>query len=1146
MNYIDNIRLDDCFTKDNDLALMNGVQALVRLLIEQAKLDKDNGLVTHGYVSGYPGSPLGTLDLELGRSKKHLEKHNIIFQPAVNEELAATAAWGTQMLGLYDRPQIDGVFSMWYGKGPGLDRSMDALRHANMGGVSMKGGMVLAVADDPIGKSSTIAYQSEQSLISAGIPVFYPANVDEVIPMGLQAFALSRHAGVCVALKITSDTADSNSVIDLGKLRPISSKLENPINVHVNRHDPALDREAALIKRRIPASKDFIKQNKINNVIFNPTKKTLGIISVGKATTETIDALDKIGIKDPERSGIGLFACKIPWPLIDQEIINFCKNFEEILVIEEKASIVEEQVAHILFNSKSRPRLSGKLDASSKEELVPKISELSSDIIADCLLKKAIHSSISIDIPKTKSEAIGGNLPPVVSRTPWYCAGCPHNSGTKTPDEEVVGIGIGCHSIGYFLHPEKLTNFSQMGGEGGHWIGRAPFSNHKHTFQNIGDGTYAHSGSLAIRAAVSANVNITFKILYNDAVAMTGGQKAIGGATPWAISKQLAAEGVKKIYVVSDEPEQFKETKLFADKVGIFHRDELINIQKEVREISGVTAIIYVQTCATELRRRRKRGYVQDRDIKMYINPDVCEGCGDCAEKSNCVAVKPLEHLEGIKRQIDQSVCNKDYSCKKGFCPSFIGVQAGSISIKEKKTFPEIPEIINNLKKPKKNLNNIQNIIMAGIGGTGVSTVAAIIVMAARIDKLFAQSMNFTGLAQKNGAVTSQIRIGKEKSLYDRSARLPNETADVLLGCDAVVSVSPSITRTLNPLKTNAIINGRVEPVGVAGVHIGTVVDDSLLKKHLENHLQTENIDFIDISNLAEALVGDTVSANIMMLGIAAQKELLPIEIDSLQKAIELNGVAIEQNLRAFNWGRLLCEQPQSVFNAAGLNSKKSEIISIDKYVDNFSDILEKYQNKEYSKIFLSNVKKVIEKENQINNSEKELPLSRKVALTLFRAMRYKDEYEVARLHTSGDFAQTFLNENKNAKLEYYLAPPLFSKKDPETGHLLKRRFGHWVYKVFKVLSYFKFLRGTKLDIFGYTLERKKERALAQKTITTINKISEILNDNNYKKIIEFLDIPLSIKGYGHVKEKNIKIAEEKWDKSFDKILNNQNLKKVS
>ena len=435
---------------------------------------------------------------------------------------------------------------------------------------------------------------------------------------------------------------------------------------------------------------------------------------------------------------------------------------------------------------------------------------------------------------------------------------------------------------------------------------------------------------------------------------------------------------------------------------------------------------------------------------------------------------------------------------------------------------------------------------MAGIGGTGVSTVAAIIVMAARIDKLFAQSMNFTGLAQKNGAVTSQIRIGKEKSLYDRSARLPNETADVLLGCDAVVSVSPSITRTLNPLKTNAIINGRVEPVGVAGVHIGTVVDDSLLKKHLENHLQTENIDFIDISNLAEALVGDTVSANIMMLGIAAQKELLPIDIDSLQKAIELNGVAIEQNLRAFNWGRLLCEQPQSVFNAAGLNSKKSEIISIDKYVDNFSDILEKYQNKEYSKIFLSNVKKVIEKENQINNSEKELPLSRKAALTLFRAMRYKDEYEVARLHTSGDFAQTFLNENKNAKLEYYLAPPLFSKKDPETGHLLKRRFGHWVYKVFKVLSYFKFLRGTKLDIFGYTLERKKERALAQKTITTINKISEILNDNNYKKIIEFLDIPLSIKGYGHVKEKNIKIAEEKWDKSFDKILNNQNLKKVS
>ena len=464
MNQLNTIRLDDCFTKNNDLALMNGVQALVRLLIEQAKLDKDNGLLTKGYVSGYPGSPLGTLDLELGRAKIHLDKYNIVFQPAVNEELAATAAWGTQMLGLYDKPEIDGVFSMWYGKGPGLDRAMDALRHANMGGVALKGGMVLAVADDPIGKSSTLAYQSEQSLISAGIPVFYPANVDEVITLGLQAFALSRHAGICVALKITSDTADSNAVIDLGNLRPNFLKLDPPSNVHVNRHDPALDREAALIKRRIPATRNFIKQNKINKIIFNPQKKKLGIISVGKAATETIDAFERIGIKNPEKSGIGFFACKIPWPLIDEEIIDFCEKFEEILVIEEKGSIVEEQVAHILFNSKSRPLLSGKFDSTSKEELIPNVSELSSDIIADCLLKKVNQSSIEFDLPKVKSESLGSNLPPVASRTPWYCAGCPHNSGTKTPDDEVVGIGIGCHSIGYFLHPEKLTNFSQMGG----------------------------------------------------------------------------------------------------------------------------------------------------------------------------------------------------------------------------------------------------------------------------------------------------------------------------------------------------------------------------------------------------------------------------------------------------------------------------------------------------------------------------------------------------------------------------------------------------------------------------------------------------------------------------------------------------------
>ena len=1146
MNYINTIKLDDCFTKNNDFALMNGVQALVRLLIEQAKIDKDNGLITKGYVSGYPGSPLGTLDLELGRARKHLDENNIIFQPAVNEELAATAAWGTQMLGLYDRPEIDGVFSMWYGKGPGLDRAMDALRHANMGGVASKGGMVLAVADDPIGKSSTLAYQSEQSLISAGIPIFYPANVNEVVPMGLQAFALSRYAGICVALKITSDTADSNAVIDLSKLRPSFSNLEKPLNVHVNKHDPALDREAALIKRRIPAAKHFIKYQKINQTIFNPKKKKLGIIAVGKATTETIDALFKIGINEPEKNSIGLFSCKVPWPLINEEIEKFAEKFEEILVIEEKASIVEEQVAHILFNSNFRPLLSGKLDAVTNDELIPKVSELSSDIISDCLLKKIKNNKNDYDLEKVKSDSLGNNLPAVVSRTPWYCAGCPHNSGTKTPDDEVVGIGIGCHSIGYFLHPEKLTNFSQMGGEGGHWIGRAPFSNQKHTFQNIGDGTYAHSGSLAIRAAVSANVNITFKILYNDAVAMTGGQKAIGGATPWEISRQLSAEGVKKIYVVSDEPEQFKDTRLFADKVGIFHRDELINIQKEVRNITGVTAIIYVQTCATELRRRRKRGFIQDREMKMYINPDVCEGCGDCAEKSNCVAVKPFDHFEGIKRQIDQSVCNKDYSCKKGFCPSFIGVTSNNKSEPSKTTFPELPKSFKKLKNPQPNLNEIQNIIMAGIGGTGISTVAAIIVMAARIDKLYAQSMNFTGLAQKNGAVTSQIRIGREKSLYNRSARLPNETADLLLGCDAVVSVSPSITRTLNPNKTIAIVNGRVEPVGVAGVHIGTVVDDSLLKKHLENHLAIENLQFIDISKLAEHLVGDTVYANIMMLGIAAQKNLIPIDINSIKKAIELNGVAIKQNLMAFNWGRLLSEYPQDVFNSAKIEKIIDKEITINTYVDRFYKILEKFQDKKYADLFLSKVNKIMNLEKNMGDFKKDLPLTRKIALSLFRIMRYKDEYEVARLHTSGEFAQNFLKQNQGEKLEFYLAPPLFSKKDPETGHLKKHRFGQWVFNIFKILSKFKFLRGSKFDVFGYTNERKRERQLVQKILYTVDQIYENLNENNHSQIIEFLEIPLSIKGYGHVKEKSMDKAELDWKTNFEKIINNKTLKKVS
>ena len=513
----------------------------------------------------------------------------------------------------------------------------------------------------------------------------------------------------------------------------------------------------------MPASKDFIFQNKINKIIRNPKNKNLGIIAVGKACTETIDALESIGIIDPEKKGVGIFSCKVPWPLNGEEIKNFINGYKEIFVIEEKRAVVEEQVAHILYNHDQKPILSGKFDGKTQEKLIPEIAELSSDIIADALIKK-INLDNNISLKKVvKNELIGDNLPSVATRSPWYCAGCPHNSGTKMMDDEIVGIGIGCHSIGYFLHPDKLTNFSQMGGEGGHWIGRSPFSTKKHSFQNIGDGTYAHSGSLAIRAAVSAGTNITFKILYNDAVAMTGGQSAIGGGTPWNISKQLTAEGVKKVFVISDEPEQFSELKLFADGVTIAHRDEMIPIQKQLREIEGVTAIIYVQTCATELRRRRKRGYVEDRERKIFVNPDVCEGCGDCAEKSNCVGVKPLKHFDGEKKQIDQSICNKDYSCIKGFCPSFISIPQNEIFTENKKSYPALPILKKYFHEPNV-LNKDINLVMAGIGGTGVSTVSAIIVMACRIENKWAQTMNFTGLAQKNGAVTSQIRISSRKN----------------------------------------------------------------------------------------------------------------------------------------------------------------------------------------------------------------------------------------------------------------------------------------------------------------------------------------------------------------------------------------------
>ena len=1147
MSNKDSIKLTDCYTKNKGLALMNGVQAIVRLLLEQSRIDREQGLKTKGYVSGYPGSPLGTLDLELSRAKNHITKDHIIFQPGVNEELAATAAWGTQMIQLYDKPEIDGVFSLWYGKGPGLDRAMDALRHANMGGSSKHGGMVLAVADDPIGKSSTLAYQSEQSLVSAGIPIFYPANVHEVIPMGLQAFQLSRFSGLCVALKITADTADSNAVVDLSSLRPKNLNLIQKESVHIVKHEPALDREETLFTKRLPSAKNFIFENKINKVLQYTKTKNLGIITVGKATTETIDALDSIGVFEPQKHGIGIFACKVPWPLINKDIIEFSKGYKELLVIEEKRGLVEEQVAHILFNEDKKPILSGKNDGLTKEKLVPEIAELSSDIIADVLLKKIKIKEKVFSKKQVKPKFIGDNLPSVSSRTPWYCAGCPHNSGTKMMDDEIVGIGIGCHSIGYFLHPDKLTNFSQMGGEGGHWIGRAPFSSKNHSFQNIGDGTYAHSGSLAIRAAVASNTNITFKILYNDAVAMTGGQVAVGGGSPWDISKQLLAEGVKKVFVVSDDPEQFTETRLFGDGVEIRHRDEMIPIQKQLREIEGVTVIIYVQTCATELRRRRKRGYIPDREKRIFINPDVCEGCGDCAEKSNCVAIKPKEHFDGLKKQVDQSICNKDYSCVKGFCPSFMSVSGFVQTNKNEKLFPNLPDSFKFLKKPKTVSNDI-NIVMAGIGGTGVSTVSAIMVMAARIDKKFSQSMNFTGLAQKNGAVTSQIRISKNKALYEKSARLPNESAHLLLGCDAVVSVSPSITRTFNPNITKAIINGRVEPIGVAGVHTGTTVDDQLLKKHLENHLDTNNLEFLDMSMLAEKLVGDTVSANIMMLGYASQKHVLPLSVSALEKAIELNGVSVEQNLKAFNWGRLLADKKITVFKIAGLIKNEKSKIDINDIKDKilkFRKILTEYQDNNLANQYESLIKKLYIKEKKLFGDRKNFELSRKASLMLFRFMRYKDEYEVARLHTQTSFSKNFLNNNKSFKIEFYLAPPIFSLKDKSTGYTKKIKFGPWIIPLFKILSKFKFVRGSKFDFFGKTLERKKERELAEKAKLSIKCIAENLFENNYKICEDLIDTSLKINGFGHVKDKKIAQYENVWEKLLLKITEIK-IKKVS
>ena len=1145
------ISLDDKYELESGQVFITGTQALVRIPIMQRQRDAAAGLKTGGFISGYRGSPLGLYDQSLWKAKPFLQNNDIHFQPGVNEDLAATSIWGSQQLPMFGKTDFDGVFGIWYGKGPGVDRSGDAFKHGNMAGTSENGGVLVLMGDDHMSKSSTVAHQSEQALMASMIPVLNPATVQEYLDYGLYGIAMSRYSGAWVGMKCLTDTVESSATAYVGPDRVdivIPDDIDPPADgVHIRWPDTPLAQETRLLRHKIPMVKAFVRANRLDKITTDSNERRFGIVTTGKSWLDVEQALGDLGIHEKEIEEIGLSVYKVacPWPLEPEGLIEFAVGLDEILVIEEKRSLIEDQIARILYGMEVHPMLIGKEDEEG-EMLLPSDGELTPALVA-----RAIASRLKLrDLPDSVMEGISvaearesGNAMPAapVTRSPWFCSGCPHNSSTNVPEGSRAMAGIGCHTMTIHMPNRRTETYTHMGAEGANWIGQSPFTNEKHIFQNLGDGTYYHSGLLAIRAACAADVNITYKILFNDAVALTGGQPFDGPLSPWLISQQVHAEGVKQVVVVTDEPDKYASDTKWAPGVKIFHRDDLDKVQRDLREVEGVTALIYDQTCAAEKRRRRKRGTFPDPAKRAFINELVCEGCGDCGVVSNCVSVKPLETEFGRKRVIDQSNCNKDFSCVKGFCPSFVTVEGGGLKKPEKK---EVSTTEIDMMNPAAGLpepatppiNGTYNILVTGIGGTGVITVGALLGMAAHVEGKGASILDQTGLAQKNGAVMSHVRIAKSASEL-AGTRIPSRQTDVVVGCDLVVAASQDALQTYHLGRTKAIINDYVVPVAAFTLTPDLAMDRETLTDLLSQSLGREQTEFIDSTTLATALMGDSIAANLFLLGYAFQQGTIPLSLKSIETAIELNGIAVDANKRSFAWGRKAAASRKEVEKIALPESSADviEIETLDNMIEKRSDFLKGYQNSRYAKRYLKLIEAVGKAEAAVQPGS--TVLTGAVARYYFKLMAYKDEYEVARLYTDGSFAKKLNNQFEgDFKLKFHLAPPIFAKKNPENGHLIKQEFGPWMMKAFGLLAKFKGLRGTPLDPFGKTEERKTERALITEYADTMTDIAAKLTKNNLALAVEIASVPEHIRGFGHVKEQHLKTAKAERENLLDRF----------
>ncbi len=1130
-----NAKLDDRFTLEKGRVFLTGTQAFVRLMMLQRQRDAAAGLNTAGFVSGYRGSPLARLDQTFWQAGKHLTDNHITFTPGINEDLGAAAVWGSQQVNLFPGAKYDGVFALWYGKGPGVDRSMDAFRHANAAGTSRHGGVLALLGDDHGCESSTLGHQSDHNMMSAMVPVLHPATLQEYLDLGILGLAMSRYAGCWVGFKCVTELVESTAsvVVDPDRVHVrLPDDYTPPAGgLHIRWPDPPLPQEARTY-HKIEAALAFARANKIDDLTVDSPNATLGIATTGKAYLDVLQALDLLGLTETDlaRYGVRLYKIALVWPLEPQGAKAFAKGLKDILVIEEKRDMIESQLKQLLYGQPGAPTIVGKKDAA-EAPLLPSADELTPALVARVLARfldaqgkggaKLADRLANVD----RAEADLKSRQEKVVRLPYYCSGCPHNTSTKVPEGSRAVVGIGCHYMVQWMDRNSLT-LTHMGAEGVTWLGQAPFTTEKHVFANLGDGTYYHSGFLAIRASVAAKVNITYKILYNDAVAMTGGQPVEGNLSVAQMTQELAAEGVSRIVVMSDEPDKYPADYGFAKGVTVHHRDTLDKIQKELRETPGTTVLIYDQTCAAEKRRRRKRGTFPDPDKRVVINDAVCEGCGDCSTQSNCVSVQPVETEFGRKRKIDQSSCNKDFSCLKGFCPSFVTVYGGKLKKLQASATPA--DAFATLPDPAKpSLEQPYNILITGIGGTGIITIGAVVGMAAHLEGLGITILDQPGLAQKNGAVMSHMRLGKTQEAL-HAVRVATASAHLVLGGDLIVSATNEALSKMSPDLTSVVLNSQLTPT--AGFTLNGDINFHEADHHDSLKKAAKAVHAVDASKIATTLLGDSIATNMFILGFAFQKGLIPVSLAALTRAIELNGAAVDMNKKAFAWGRLMAHDPAQVDAAV---KPVLEPLQPEPIAETLGDIVAKrvafltdYQNAAYAARYEALVERVKAAESE--KAPGSVALSKAVAKYAFKLMAYKDEYEVARLYTNGEFLKKLKAQfDGDVKLEFNLAPPLLSPKD-DNGHLTKMRFGPWMLSAFGVLAKLKGLRGTPFDVFGYTHERQTERRLIADYVRVVDELVAHLTSANLALAVEIASIPEHIRGFGHVKEKNLKTAKAK------------------